>query len=101
MSYTALVAIALAGAATLDLGLLRTGLLRRRAFWASYAILGAFQLLVNGILTGLPIVSYNPRDILGPRLAWAPIEDLGFGFALILITLSSWVALGRAQPGRR
>ncbi|MCW2524046.1 MAG: hypothetical protein JWO63_2381, partial [Frankiales bacterium] len=95
MSYTALVALALLAAAALDLRLLSTRLLLRRAFWVSYAILGGFQLLVNGILTGLPIVSYNRADILGPRLAYAPIEDLGFGFALILITLSCWVALGR------
>ncbi|MCW2524531.1 MAG: hypothetical protein JWO63_2866, partial [Frankiales bacterium] len=29
-----------------------------------------------------------------------PIEDLGFGFALILITLSCWVALGRRAASR-
>jgi lycopene cyclase domain-containing protein len=101
MSYTELVLIALLAAAALDLGLLSTRLLARRAFWVSYAILGSFQLLVNGILTGLPIVTYNRADILGPRLAYAPIEDLGFGFALILLTLSCWVALGRREQGRR
>ena len=40
---------------------------------------------------------YNPRDILGPRIAFAPIEDLAFGFALILLTLSCWARL----TGRR
>lgn len=102
MSYTGLVGLALAGAVAADLWLLSTRLLARRAFWVSYAILAGFQLLVNGILTGVPIVSYDRAAILGPRLAFAPIEDLGFGFALILLTLSSWVALGRrptAAPG--
>ena len=78
-----------------DALLLRTFLIRRKAFWTAYAILFGFQLLVNGLLTGLRIVRYNPSAILGVRLVHAPIEDLGFGFALILLTLSCWVALNR------
>lgn len=78
-----------------DLVILRTNLLRRKAYWVAYGILFAFQLLVNGLLTGIPIVSYRRSTILGPRFCYAPIEDLGFGFALILLTLSCWVYLGR------
>ncbi len=100
MTYTWLVAGALLGAAVADLVLLRTRLLTRRAFWTSYAILAGFQLLVNGVLTGLRVVSYDPDAIVGVRLAYAPVEDLGFGFALILLTLSCWVALGRRAAGR-
>ena len=99
MTYTVLVGGALLGAAACDLVLLRTKLLRRKAFWVSYAILFCFQLLVNGALTGLRIVRYDPDTILGLRLAYAPVEDLGFGFALILLTLSCWVALGRRAAG--
>ena len=103
MTYTWLVVGGLLGAAACDLVLLRTRLLCRRAFWASYAIMFGFQLLVNGLLTGLRIVRYDPDTVLGLRLAYAPVEDLGFGFALILLTLSCWVALGRrpvAMPAR-
>ena len=64
-------------------------------FWVSYAIVLAFQLIVNGVLTGLSIVRYSPKVIFGWRVAWAPVEDLGFGFALVLLTLSTWVWLGR------
>jgi lycopene cyclase domain-containing protein len=99
MTYTALVAGALVGAAACDLALLRTRLLCRKAFWVSYAIMFGFQLLVNGVLTGLRIVQYDPDTILGLRLAYAPVEDLGFGFALILLTLACWVALGRRAAG--
>jgi lycopene cyclase domain-containing protein len=48
-------------------------------------------LIFNGILTTRRVVQYGPTAILGPRLLGAPIEDLGFGFALVLTTLSLWV----------
>lgn len=88
-------------AIAVDLVVLRTRLLARRAFWVSYAIVLAFQLLMNGVLAGLPVVSYDPRAILGPRIARAPIEDIGFGFAMIALTLSVWVWLGRTDRRRR
>ena len=59
-----------------------------------------FQLIVNGVLTGLGIVQYDPRVIIGVRLAYAPVEDLGFGFALVTLTLCLWVRLGRTGPRR-
>lgn len=99
MTYTWLVVLALLGTAGCDLAVLRTRLLCRKAFWVSYAIMVGFQLLVNGLLTGLGVVQYDPDTILGLRLAYAPVEDLGFGFALILLTLSCWVALGRRAAG--
>ncbi len=95
MSYSWLSLLAVLAAAACDLILLRTFLLRRKAFWTAYAILFGFQLLVNGLLTGLRIVRYDRSAITGIRLAYAPIEDLGFGFALILLTLSCWVTLNR------
>lgn len=108
MTYTALAGCGLAVTLVLDLGLLRTRLLCRRVFWVAYAIVLAFQLLVNGILTGRDVVRYDPDTILRIRLAYAPIEDLAFGFALVTCTLSLWVWLGRrgvervgATRGRR
>ncbi|CAN5607465.1 hypothetical protein BH10ACT8_BH10ACT8_25000 [soil metagenome] len=100
MTYTATVVVGLVLASVVDLLLLRTRLLLRKAFWTAYAILFAFQLLVNGILTGLPVVRYRSSAILGARLVYAPVEDIGFGFALILLTLSCWVALGRRSANR-
>lgn len=100
MSYTALAVLAVLLSAGLDLAVLRTRLLRRRAFWVSYAIIVAAQLLMNGVLTGLRIVRYAPAAILGPRLAYAPVEDLLFGFALVLQTLAWWVWWGRVSRPR-
>jgi lycopene cyclase domain-containing protein len=95
MSYSVLALLAILGVVLVDVRVLRTQLITRRAFWVAYAIMFGFQLIANGILAGLPIVRYDSAAILGVRLAWAPIEDLGFGFALILLSLSCWVALGR------
>lgn len=96
MSYTLAAALTVLAALAVDLLVLRVRLVARRAFWTAYAILFGFQLAVNGVLTGLGIVRYDPRRIVGWRIANAPVEDLLFGFALILTTLSLWVFLGRA-----
>ncbi|MEQ4305903.1 lycopene cyclase domain-containing protein [Plantactinospora sp. B6F1] len=96
MSYTVAALLGVAGAVLVDLFALRTRLLLRPVFWATYPIIVFFQLISNGILTGRDIVRYDPDAILGPRLAYAPVEDLLFGFALVLLTLAVWVRLGRA-----
>jgi lycopene cyclase domain-containing protein len=99
VSYTWLALSGVLVAVGVDLLILRTNLLLRKAFWLAYAIMVFFQLVTNGVLTGLPVVRYNPNGIVGWRLVYAPIEDLLFGFALIVITLSLWVRLGgRAAP---
>lgn len=103
MSYTALAALGVGVAVLLDVGVLRTGLVRRRVFWTAYAIVLAFQLLTNGWLTGRDIVTYSDSAILGTRLVFAPVEDVLFGFSLVLQTLSWWVWWGRrdvrSRPG--
>jgi lycopene cyclase domain-containing protein len=95
MTYTAAALLGVAGALAVDLLVLRTRLVTRAVFWATYPIIIGFQLLSNGILTGRGIVIYDPADILGWRIAFAPVEDLLFGFAMVLFTLSLWVWLGR------
>jgi lycopene cyclase domain-containing protein len=95
VTYTAAAAVAIAAALALDLVVLRTHLVTRGVFWCTYPIILAFQLVSNGIFTGRGIVSYSPAAIIGWRIAYAPVEDLAFGFALMLVTLSVWVYLGR------
>ncbi|HET6878437.1 MAG TPA: lycopene cyclase domain-containing protein [Jatrophihabitans sp.] len=101
MTYTVAALVGVAAAVGVDLLLTRTRLLLTRTFWVAYAIVLFFQLVVNGLLTGLRIVRYDPAQILGPRLAFAPVEDLLFGFAMILFTLSLWVSAGRRDARRR
>ncbi|HEX3705233.1 MAG TPA: lycopene cyclase domain-containing protein [Mycobacteriales bacterium] len=104
MTYTVAALIGVAFAVLLDLAVLRTNLLRHKGFWASYVIIVCFQLLVNGILTGKRLVVYSPHAVLGGatphlfgdwRIADAPVEDLLFGFSLVVQTLAWWVWWGR------
>jgi lycopene cyclase domain-containing protein len=95
VSYTWSALVGVLAAVALDVLVLRTMLLRRKAFWTAYAIVLFFQLVVNGLLTGLRIVRYDPRQIIGWHLAYAPVEDIGFGFGIVCATLSLWVWLGR------
>ena len=109
MTYTQLAITAALIVASIDLWVLKTRLLTRKVFWASYAIIIVFQLISNGVLTGAGIVEYSGANIIGSdtpendrppfigdgRISYAPVEDLVFGFALVVLTLSIWVTLGR------
>jgi lycopene cyclase domain-containing protein len=104
MTYTQLAVVAVVATVALDLAVLRTRLLTRKAFWVSYVIVLGFQLVANGLLTGARIVRYDGSAIIGSstpvfigdgRIAWAPVEDLLFGFALVVQTLVWWVFWGR------
>jgi lycopene cyclase domain-containing protein len=99
VSYTLLSCAGVVVAIALDLAVLRTRLLTRRAFWTAYAIVLFFQVITNGILTRRGIVRYDEAAILGARVVYAPVEDLLFGFSLVLQTLSWWVWWGRRGVG--
>ena len=95
MSYSALAVTAVVAVLVLDLAVYRTRMVTRPVFWVAYAIVISFQLLMNGVLTGLEVVTYDPDTIWGPRIAYAPVEDLLFGFAMVTLTLASWAAVNR------
>jgi lycopene cyclase domain-containing protein len=100
VTYTVLAVLGVGAAVLLDLVVLRTRLLTRRVFWTAYAIVVFFQLLTNGWLTGRDIVTYDEDTVLGPRLVFAPVEDLLFGFALVVSTLAWWAWWGRRLSPR-
>jgi lycopene cyclase domain-containing protein len=102
VTYSVLAVVAVLVVLAVDLAVLRTRMVTRRVFWVAYAIVIVFQLLMNGVLTGLEVVTYDPAVIWGPRIAYAPVEDLLFGFALVTLTLASWAAVNRrANTARR
>ena len=90
LSYTQITVYALIMTIFFDMFVTRNSLLSTLRFWLSYAIIFPFQLITNWWLTSREIVMYNPDAIIGLRLAGAPIEDLIFGFAMILAVMSLW-----------
>ena len=95
MTYSALAVLACLLSIVFDYFIMKTRLIIKAVFWTSYAIILPFQLLTNWWLTSREIVMYDHDTIFGLRIASAPIEDLLFGFALILSVLVLWVSHGR------
>ena len=98
--YTVLTLAAIPAVAAMELLWLRTGLFRRGQYWLAIAIVFFFQVWVDGWLTKLsdPIVSYHPEQFSRIRFPWdIPIEDFGFGFALITAGVILWEVLGRRE----
>lgn len=92
----------LAGVLLLEMVWWRTGIFRLRAFWSTMAICLAFMVPVNGWLTKLsaPIVIYASDEFSGLRPIWdIPLEDFGFGIALLVLVLMSWLRVTR-RPER-
>jgi lycopene cyclase domain-containing protein len=106
VSYTTLAVLGVLASLALDRWGLRTRLTSTRPWWIAYAIIVFFQLLTNGWLTGRRIVRYDPDTILGGsrvtafgdgRILYAPVEDLLFGFGLVLTSCVVWAWLGRRE----
>jgi len=109
MTYTQLGTLMVVGAVLIDLLVLRTRLVTRRGFWVAYAIVLFFQLLTNGILTGIGAFRYSDAAIVGQmpadggpppmfgegRVVFQPFEDLLMGFSLCLLAMALWIFWGR------
>lgn len=91
VTYTEITSLALIIVVLVDIFVFKTSMLTTRGFWASYGIVLPFQLLTNWWLTSNEIVIYSPDAIIGLRIAGAPIEDLLFGFAMMVGFVSFWV----------
>ena len=57
-------------------------------FYLTYLVSLVPFLLVNGVLTALPVVSYNPAHIIGFRIYTIPIEDAVYNLSLLLMVVS-------------
>lgn len=95
MIYSDIAITAFAIAVMVDLFIFKNSMLTRAAFWTSYAIILPFQFLTNWWLTSRNIVMYSPDAIIGVRVFSAPVEDLLFGFALVLSVMGLWEFWGR------
>ena len=57
------------------------------AFLIAYLIILIPFLIVNGLLTAIPVVLYNDNENLGIRLYTIPIEDVFYGMLLIMMNV--------------
>ena len=57
-------------------------------FYLTYLVHLIPFLIVNGVLTSLPVVSYNDAENLGIRLFTIPIEDTVYSMTLLFMNLS-------------
>ncbi|QKJ65225.1 lycopene cyclase domain-containing protein [Flavobacterium sp. M31R6] len=62
-----------------------------KTYFITFLIILIPFLLVNGILTGSfieePVVFYNDNENLGIRLGTIPVEDIGYAFTMLLMSL--------------
>lgn len=81
-------------------GFLGADLVSSSHFWTALLITYIPFMIFNGILTGLPIVIYNPRAVLGTRVASIPLEDFFYSFSmlgfyfLVFLHFRPWVGFG-------
>ena len=91
--YPLLAGVSVAVVLALELGWLRTGLLARRTYWTTMAIVFAFMVPVDGWLTRLsdPIVSYHADRVSGWRPIWDILaEEYLYAFSLLTAVLLLW-----------
>ncbi len=85
--YAAYVCCAFAAWWTAD-AVLGANLARRPLLWRFLGACALLTLVFNGYLTARPIVLYNDAVLLGMRIGTIPVEDFGFGAALIGLTVT-------------
>lgn len=102
-AYTVLAVVAVLAVVLVELLLLRTGIFGSPTYWLAMVIVLGFQVLVDGWLTKLdnPIVLYHPEAMSGVRFPWdVPVEDFGFGFAMVTTAILAWECLARRERRR-
>jgi lycopene cyclase domain-containing protein len=90
--YTGLVFIFLSIAIFLDY-YLKTELIAQKRFYLYLFFIIFFTLIFNGYLTGRPVVLYGESFQLGFRVISIPIEDFGYGIALLFMCTSIYERL--------
>jgi len=100
LEYTVATLVAVVVVVAVELFWARTGIFRTAQYWITMAIVFFFQVIVDGWLTKLsdPIVLYAPQHFGGVRFPFdIPVEDFGFGFALVTGTIMAWQVAARRE----
>lgn len=94
--YTRLVLVSLAAPLVAD-ATLATGVFLHARGLLYVGLVSILTVVFNNVLTGLPIVVYEPSAQLGFRVFTMPIEDLGFGLGLVGVVTVVFEALRQAE----
>ncbi len=97
MSYTIPAVISAIVTLLLDLFVLRTRVVMTRHFARFIGFMTIGFLICNGVLTAVPVVTYNPSDMLGIRFFTIPVEDFVYGFSLVTSTISIYEFIDRKE----
>ena len=62
-------------------------------FLVAYAVILLPFLLVNGLLTAIPVVLYNDTENLGLRIYTIPMEDIFYGMLLVMMDIALYEKL--------
>ena len=98
--YTVVV-MGVTGATALLLAVVRPDLLGSRQFRIAMAFSYGMFLIVNGFLTGIPVVLYGENAIWGIRVITIPLEDFFYNFCLLSLNFLFYrLFLDRFPPVR-
>lgn len=97
--YTALVLLTLGIVGLVD-WTLKTEILARPNTYVYLSIVFILNLIFNGYLTARPVVLYNVEYQLDFRIFTIPVEDIFYGFALLLLNTSIYEKLIEIRNGR-
>lgn len=68
------------------------------SFLVSFAICLIPFLIVNGLLTAIPVVLYTDSENLGLRIYTIPVEDIFYGLLLVLMNIVVYEKMKRRIP---
>ena len=88
------------GIAAMILWLLRARIKAKPALQTMASLL-ATTLLFDNLIVGFGIVAYDPAQILGLRLGYAPIEDFGYAVVAAVLVPAVFRFLGPKTRGEK
>jgi lycopene cyclase domain-containing protein len=97
-TYLGLSVVVLAVVAVLCLPVLRR-LPKRPLLWTAVVLVG-MTAVFDAAIVGFGLTTYQDARILGVRIGPAPIEDLAYTIAAVLLVPTLWTVLGRRREGR-
>lgn len=66
------------------------GLWRERALWLGFVAFAITTIVADVLLTGVGVYGYDRRYNAGIYIGPMPLEDLGYGLSLYLVTAVVW-----------